>query len=182
MVIQEIINKIREIISNKIQEIIATQKFEKTFDFTRSFVARAGVADSVAIPITNEGPFVEHGINICYTKNSKLIRQTGTDPESGDPITKTINFCAVKVKFKSQSDNAGQSNDYIPIKLISTPGADDMPRYGARPFLHVYPKGDILIIDYDNREPEKLISSDVYEIEDEQIDICFSGKLYPLNN
>ena len=57
-----------------------------------------------------------------------------------------------------------------------------MPRYGARPFMHFYPKGDILIIDYDNREPEKLIDTDVYEIEDEQIDICFSGKLYPLNN
>lgn len=168
-------------IANKIQEIATTQKFEKSFDFTRSFVARAGVADSVAIPITNEGPFIEYNVNICYTKNSKLIRVTGED-EGGDPITTTINFCPVKLKFKSQADNAGQSNDYIPVKLISTPGADDMPRYGARPFMHFYPKGDILIIDYDNREPEKLIDTDVYEIEDEQIDICFSGKLYPLNN
>lgn len=163
-------------IANKLVEISATQKYEKSFDFTRSFVARAGVADSVAIPITNEGPFVEHSINICYTKNSKLIRVTGED------TTETINFCPVKLKFKSQADNAGQSNDYIPVKLIATPGADNMPRYGARPFLHFYPKGDILIIDYDNREPEKLIDTDVYEIEDEQIDICFSGKLYPLNN
>ena len=169
-------------IANKISEIATTQKFEKSFDFTRSFVARAGVADSVAIPITNEGPFIEYSVNICYTKNSKLIRETGTDPDTGDPITKTINFCPVKLKFKSQADNAGQSNDYIPVKLIATPGADDMPRYGSRPFMHFYPKGDILIIDYDNREPEKLIDTDVYEIEDEQIDICFSGKLYPLNN
>ena len=168
-------------IANKISEISTTQKFEKSFDFTRSFVARAGVADSVAIPITHEGPFIEYSVNICYTKNSKLIRVTGED-EGGDPITKTINFCPVKLKFKSQADNAGQSNDYIPVKLISTPGSDDMPRYGARPFMHFYPKGDILIIDYDNREPEKLIDTDTYEIEDEQIDICFSGKLYPLNN
>ena len=168
-------------IANKLNDISTTQKFEKTFDFTRSFVARAGVADSVAMPITNEGPFIEHSFNICYTKNSKLIRVIGTD-ENDDPITKTINFCPVKLKFKSQADNAGQSNDYIPIQLIATPGPDDMPRYGSRPFLHFYPKGDILIIDYDNREPEKLISSDVYEIEDERIDICFSGKLYPLNN
>lgn len=163
-------------IANKLLEISTTQKFEKTFDFTRSFVAKAGVADSVAIPITNEGPFVEHSYNIRFTKNSKLIRVTGEDE------TVTINFCPVKLKFKSQSDNAGQSNDYIPVQLIATPGTDDKPRYGARPFLHFYPKGDILIIDYDNREPEKLINTDVYEIEDERIDICFCGKLYPLNN
>ena len=168
-------------IAKKIADIATTQKYEKSFDFTRSFVARAGVADSVAIPITNEGPFVEHAINICYTKNSKLIRVTGEDGE-GNPITETINFCPVKLKFKSQADNAGQSNDYIPVQLIATPGADNMPRYGARPFLHFYPKGDILIIDYDNREPEKLIDTDTYEIEDERIDICFNGKLYPLNN
>lgn len=168
-------------IAQKLNEISTTQKYEKTFDFTRSFVARAGVADSVAIPITNEGPFIEHSYNISFTKNSKLIRVIGED-EGGNPITKTINFCPVKIKFKSQADNAGQSNDYIPVGLISTPGPDDMPRYGARPFLHFYPKGDILIIDYDNREPEKLIDTDVYEIEDERIEICFNGKLYPLNN
>ena len=168
-------------VTNKLAEISTTQKYEKTFDFTRSFIAHAGVADSVAIPITNEGPFVEHCYNISYTRNSKLIRVTGED-EHGDPITTTYNFGPGKIKFKSQADNAGQSNDYIPVQLISTPGPDTMARYGARPFLHFYPKGDILVIDYDNREPEKLIDTDVYEIEDEKIEICFSGKLYPLNN
>lgn len=167
-------------VTDKLNDIATTQKFEKTFDFTRSFIARAGVADSVAIPMTNEGPFVEHSYNISFTKNSKLTRIVGYDAEE-NPITQTTNFCPVRLKFKAASDNAGQSNDYIPVPLIATPGADGSSRYGQRPFLHFYPKGDILIIDYDNRAPEKQIDTDVYEIEDELIEICFSGKLYPLN-
>ena len=75
------------------------------------------------------------------------------------------------------------------MQLIATPFGDNMPRYGARPFMHLYPKGDVLIIEYDNRAPEALIKpsttyptdGDVYTMEDEEIEICFNGKLYPLN-
>ena len=49
----------------------------------------------------------------------------------------------------------------------------------ARSF--IYPKGDALIIDYDNRAPDSL-NGEVYDMKDETIDICFNGKIYPLND
>lgn len=157
-----------EQVTNKLVSLKETQAYEKPFDFTRSFVAKAGVADSFAIPITNEGPFLQEGYNIRYTQNSTMTR---------GGVTK--NICAVKLKFKSQADNAAQSNDYIPVQLIATPGGDQMSRYGSRPFVHLYPKGDVLIIEYDNRQPDALVSGDTYSMQDEQIEICFNGKIYP---
>lgn len=169
-------------ITKKLGDLKQTQAYEKTFDFTRSFVAKAGEANSFAIPITNEGPFLQESYNIIATKNSTLTR-------TYHGVTTTTNICATKLKFKSQADNSAQSNDYIPVQLISTPGFADSPRYGARPFFHLYPKGDVLIIEYDNRAPEALIKpsatyptdGDVYNMEDELIQICFNGKIYPLN-
>lgn len=169
-------------VTNKLTDLKQTQSFEKTFDFTRSFVAKAGEANAFAIPITNEGPFLQESYNIRCTSNSTRAR-------TYHGVTTTENICAVKLKFKSQADNAAQSNDYVPVQLIATPFGDGMPRYGARPFMHLYPKGDVLIIEYDNRAPEALIKpsaayptdGDVYTMEDEQIEICFNGKLYPLN-
>lgn len=169
-------------VTKKLTDLKQTQSFEKTFDFTRSFVAKAGEANAFAIPITNEGPFLQESYNIRCTSNSTRTR-------TYHGVATTENICAVKLKFKSQADNAAQSNDYVPVQLIATPFGDGMPRYGARPFLHLYPKGDVLIIEYDNRAPEELIKpsstypsdGDVYNMEDELIEICFNGKLYPLN-
>lgn len=156
-------------INAKIAGLKQSQAYEKTFDFTRTFVAKAGTADSFAVPITNEGPFLQESYNIRYTMNSTVTPSGG----SATP------FCGVKLKFKSQADNAAMSNDYIPVQLIATPGAPDSPRYGARPFLHIYPKGDVLIIEYDNRAPAS-INGESYSMKDEYIDICFNGKLYPM--
>lgn len=157
-----------ETVTNKLANLAETQRYEKTFDFTRSFVAKANTADSFAIPITNEGPFLEESYNIRFTENSRYVKDGNT-----------VSFCGVKVKFKSQADNAAQSNDYIPVQLISTPGGASMSRYGARPFLHLYPKGDVLIIEYDNRAPDAL-NGETYTMADERIEICFNGKIYPM--
>lgn len=157
-----------EQIKSKISEIRETQGFEKSFDFTRTFTAKKNTADTFSIPLPTEGPFYELGYNISFTKNSKLTR--------GGNV---YNLCAVKLRFRSQADNNAQSNDYIPVPLISTPGADDSSRYGSRPFTHMYKAGDVILIDYDNREPAALVAGDTYEMEDEEISICFNGKLYP---
>lgn len=156
-------------IKNELAVLKETQGYKKTFDFTRSFIAEAGKADSFAIPITNEGPFLQIAYNIKFTKNSTITRGGVT-----------TNICAVKLKFKSQADNASQSNDFVPVQLIATPG--DSSRYGARPFQHLYPKGDVLIIEYDNRQPTSLVAGDSYQMENEQIDICFTGFIYPVGN
>ena len=158
-------------IQNKLSDIKNSQRFEKTFDYTRSFVAKAGEANSFAIPMTNEGPFVQESLNIRYTINSTVTPDGGTaKPYNG-----------VKLKFKSQSAGNGQSNDFVPVQLIATPGAPDGERYGARPFFYYYPKGDVLIIEYDNRVPAS-IAGETYDIKDERIEICFNGKIYPLTN
>lgn len=161
-------------ITKKVNDARETQKFEKTFDLVRSFVAEAGKADSFTIPLTNEGPFIQESYNIRYSENSTVQ----SDPD--DPST-TKHFCGVKLKFKSQAAGNSQSSDFVPVQLISTPGSDAKPRYGARPFFYFYPKGDALIIDYDNRAPDSL-NGEVYTMHDETIDICFNGKIYPLND
>lgn len=170
--LESIIASIKETIYknivNKLANLFATQRFEKTFDFTRTFVAKANTADSFAIPITNEGPFIQESYNIRFTENSRYVKDGNT-----------VSFCGVKIRFKSQADNAAQSNDYIPVQLISTPGAQSMSRYGARPFLHAYPKADVLIIEYDNRAPE-VLNGETYTMADERIEICFNGKIYPV--
>ena len=158
-------------ITKKVNDAKESQKYEKTFDFVRSFVAEAGKADSFTIPMTTEGPFIQESYNIKYTKNSTVTPAGGT----------AKNFCGVKVKFKSQSAGNSQSSDFIPVQLISTPGSDDMPRYGARPFFYFYPKGDALVIEYDNRAPDSL-NGETYQMANELIEICFNGKIYPLND
>lgn len=155
-------------IKAKVASLKQSQAYEKTFDFTRTFVAEADTAGEFAVPITNEGPFLQQSYNIRCTSNSKVDYGQGNE-----------DFCGVKLKFKSQADNAAMSNDYIPVQLIATPGKRDGVRYGARPFMHIYPKGDVLIIEYDNRAPTP-IAGETYTMADERVEICFNGKLYPL--
>ena len=115
---------------------------------------------------------LQESVNIIVSQNSTVQ----TDPS--DPSTKKP-FCGLKIKFRSQSAGNSQSNDFIPVLLIATPGLKDFPRYGARSFPYYYPKGDALIIDYDNRVPDS-INGEVYDIKNETIDICFNGKIYPI--
>lgn len=157
----------REQIFAEINDLQETQAYKRTFDFVARFTAKANTADAVTIPINNAGAFKQLGYNIKYTKNSTLARGGNT-----------TNICAVKLKMRSQAANNTQSNDFVPVQLIATPGAADMPRYGTRPFMYVYPKGDALVIEYDNRAPAALVAGDTYTMQDEQIEICFNGNLY----
>ena len=160
----------REQILAEINDLQETQAYKRTFDFVARFTAKANTADAVTIPINNAGAFKQLGYNINYTKNSTLTRGGNT-----------TNICAVKLKMRSQAANNTQSNDFIPVQLLATPGAADMPRYGTRPFMYVYPKGDALVIEYDNRAPAALVPGDTYTMQDEQIEICFNGYLYVID-
>ena len=155
-------------IYNKVNEAQRTQRFEKTFDLVRTFTAKANTSDSVTIPVTNEGPFILEGYNIAYTKNST------TTPDGGS--AKSV--CFTKLKFKSQSAGNAMSSDFVPVQLIASPGSDDSPRYGSRPFFYFFPKGDALTIEYDNRAPAAL-NGETNVSKDERIDICFKGCIYP---
>ena len=161
---------IKDTIENELEAIKTTQAYKKPIDYTRTFTAKAGVADQFVIPMTNEGPFLCTGYNIRYTKNSTMVRGGNT-----------TNLCAVKIKFKSQADNSAQSNDYIPVQLIATPGEENGTRYGSRPWYHLYPKGDALVIEYDNRAPAALVVGDTYTMQDERIEIVFTGYIFPLS-
>ena len=148
----------------RVNDAKTTQAFEKAFDLVRSFVAEAGKTDSVTIPLTNEGPFIMESMNIRFTSNSS---ETGKTAQN-----------YTKLKFKSQSAGNAMSSDFIPVQLIATPGGEGSPRYGARPFKYFFPKGDALIIEYDNREPEQL-NTETYTMKNERIELCFTGKIYP---
>lgn len=160
----------REQVFAEINDLQETQAYKRTFDFVARFTAKANTADAVTIPINNAGAFKQLGYNIKYTKNSTLTRGGNT-----------TNICAVKLKMRSQAANNTQSNDFVPVQLMATPGAADMPRYGSRPFMYVYPKGDALVIEYDNRAPSVLVAGDSYTMQDEQIEICFNGYLYVID-
>ena len=160
----------REQVKTEINDLLETQGYKRTFDFVARFTAKANTADAVTIPINNAGDFKQLGYNIRYTKNSTLTRGGVT-----------TNICAVKLRFRSQAANNTQSNDFISVPLIATPGAEDMPRYGSRPFLYVYPKGDALVIEYDNRAPSVLVAGDTYNMEDEEIEIVINGNLYVID-
>ena len=162
-------------IKQEITDLKETQGFKRSFDFVASFIAEADKADTVVIPINNAGDFEELGYNIMYTENSKKITPAPTDDDP-DAVEEE-NACFVKMMFRSEAANNSQSNDYIPVQLISTPGSDVNPRYGSREFLYIYPEGDTLVIAYDNRKPEQVNDED-YEMKNERIDICFTGKLF----
>lgn len=155
-------------ILQKVNDAQNSQRYEKTFDLVRSFVAKAGMAESFSIPLTTEGPFIQESYNIRVSHNSTVTKDGNTTA-----------FCGVKLKFKSQSAGNAQSSDFVPVQLIATPGYDENPRYGARPFFYFYPKGDQLVIEYDNRAPTPL-NGESYTMANEQIDICLNGKLYPI--
>lgn len=156
-------------IQNKVNAAAQTQRYEKPFDLVRSFVAKANTADTVTIPLTNEGPFIQESINIAYTKNSS------TTPSGGTASPR----CFTRLKFKSQAAGNAQSSDFVPVQLISTPGAEGSPRYGARPFGYYFPKADALIIEYDNRAPAAL-NGETNTSRDERIEVCIHGKVYPI--
>lgn len=153
------------------QDLRQTQAVKKTFDYVISFVAKANTAGSVSIPINSDGDFHQLGYNIRFSKNSKwthLVNGTST----------VTNINNVKLAFSSQTANGKQSNDFVPVQLIATPGSDDEPRYGSRPFDFTYPENDTLVIEYDNRAPDVLVTGESYAMEDERIDIVFNGKLF----
>lgn len=164
-------------VKKQLDDARKTQGFKKQYDFTRSFVALANRADSIAIPLPTEGSFIETEYNIEYSKNSTFTPNNS----EGLPIEaeKTaVNLC--KLKMRSQADNASQSNDYIPVGLISTPGDGSKARYGARPFFHVYRANDSLIIDYDNRAPsdENITKLGTFDVKNETISIVIKGWLF----
>ena len=159
----------RTSVKAELMAIKQTQAFKKRFDFTRKIVARGGQADEEVIPLTNEGPFLCTGYNIRYSKNSTITRGGVT-----------TNICRVGLRFKAESDNSAQSNDFVPVQLIATPGEPDGSRYGERPWQHLYPEGDALTIQYDNRAPvNPLVPGDTYVMNDEEIEIVFTGYIFP---
>lgn len=159
---------ISESIKKKVLDMKEAQRYEKRYDFTRSVIAKQDEAGTLSIPMTTEGPFYMLGYNIMFTKNSSKTTAGGT----------TINAPFTKLRLRAESDNCAMSNDYIPVELIATPGAEDSSRYGMREFNHLFGKGDRLMIDYDHREPD-AIAGETYTLADEKIEIVFTGYLYP---
>lgn len=140
------------------RKLLAGQRHQRQYDFVRRIVIRAGVAGSDEVNLPSEGAFEQLGYNIEYTA------QTGPGVAGTAPAF---------LRFKSQSDGQGQSNDLLPLRCISTPGAivAGIPgvRYGYRQFWHFYAKDDRLSIEWDGRQL----------VEDIAVEIVFTGYVYP---
>lgn len=159
-------------VQTEVNNAAQTQRYKKRFDLTITFTAAANTADSVTIPLITEGAFIQESVNIRYTSNSSYTN----DPDGTPDFHGSQNF--VGLRFRSQAAGNAQSSDYVPVQLIATPGAEGSPRYGARPCPYYYPKGDAIIIEYNNKEPEKL-NGEAYDVKNERIEVCISGYIYP---
>lgn len=147
-------------------ELHGKQLIARSYDFVRTFTAVAGQSNYFNIPLPTEGAFLSFGYNISTTKNSTVT------PNGGSPQNRSF----VKLQFRAQNDNAAQSNDLIPIELISTPFGVDGVRYGIREFKHLYNDNDSLKIEYSNLAPS-VINGETYNIQNEVVSICFTGIL-----
>ena len=129
------------------------QRFRRRIDFRRRFVINPGTTGTDEIPLPTDGAFESEGYNIEYTTQSDT-----TAPAF--------------IRFKSQSDGQGQSNDYLPLRSISTPGAivagSPGIRYGFRQFWHFYERSDKLTIEWDGTQLTQAIT----------VDLVMTGWLY----
>ena len=159
-------------VQTEVYNAATTQRYKKRFDLTISFTAAANTADAVTIPLITEGAFISENINISHTVNSSYTN----DPDGTPDTHYNQNF--VGLRFRSQAAGNAQSNDFIPVQLIATPGGEGSPRYGSRPMPYYYPKGDAIIIEYSNKAPEQ-VNDETYDVKNERIEICISGYIYP---
>ena len=115
-------------INAKIAGLKQSQAYEKTFDFTRSFVAKAGTAGEFAVPITNEGPFLEESYNIRYTENS-VVEDAGGNTKQvcvdlrARPITPR---CLTTISRSSLSRRRALTTEPVTVRvrsIIFTPRA-----------------------------------------------------------
>lgn len=136
-----------------VQSMKQTQLFRRQFDFTRQFTIVAGQKGADEVPLPTEGSYEQIGYNIEHTTQSD-----GSAP--------------AKIRFKSQGDGQGQSNDFLPLRSISTPGAivagTPGVRYGYRPFWRFFERADRLTIEWDG----SALSTDI------TVQIVFTGYLY----
>lgn len=136
-------------------ELKQTQKFRRQYDYTRRFIAIAGQKNTVEIPLPSEGDFQILGYNIEYTQV----------PEEGE---------SVFLRFHQQDGAKSWSNDQIPIRSISTPGARIVGnpgiRYGFRNFTAYIEQNDKISIDWDNSAG----------ISDVEIFVTFTGFIWPI--
>ncbi len=136
-----------------VSKMQTSQRFARRFDFFRLFTIQPGTTGTDEIPLPTEGAFESEGYNIEYSTQPDGTADAG-------------------LRFKSQSDGQGQSNDFLPLRSISTPGAivtgNPGIRYGMRPFWHFYERSDKLTIEWDGTRLTSAIT----------VKIVFTGWLY----
>jgi hypothetical protein len=133
---------------DRVSQMASSQKACYQFEFTRSFTMQPGETGSVQLPMASEGDFEQEEYNISYNGANSSDRP--------------------KIRFKAQASGESQSNDYVPLSLISTPGVSNV-RFGSRPFWRFYPAKDSLTIEWDARQCTNAII----------VDISFKGWIYP---
>lgn len=136
-------------------QIEETQKYRRQYDFVRTFTATAGQQNAVEIPMPSEGDYQILGYNISYSAQAD-----GSQP--------------LQLRFRQQDGGKSWSNDFIPARLIATPGvaatstAAGGIRYGFREFTAFVRKNDKITIEYNAQGAATDIVCSV----------CFTGYLW----
>jgi len=132
-----------------VQNLFTTQQYRRDVLLSRKFTATAGSSNYVELSLPKEGAFELMGWNIQHTLDG------GAPPQ-------------LYLKFSNSGDGGAWSNDFLPIRCISTPGAPGVPRYGFMSFWRAISQEEKIKIEYNAAN----CSNDV------EIEIVFYGRVY----
>jgi len=132
-----------------VQNLFTTQQYRRDVLLSRKFTATAGASNYVELSLPKEGAFELMGWNIQHTLDG------GAPPQ-------------LYLKFSNSGDGGAWSNDFLPIRCISTPGAPGVPRYGFMAFWRAISQEEKIKIEYNAAN----CSNDV------EIEIVFYGRVY----
>lgn len=129
-----------EIIKLK-QQMASRQSIVRAFDIPQTIVCKANHVEQRTIPLSTQGDIELKGYNIAYD-----LTQAGLD--------------VLSIKFTDLSKSYPFSSDFVPLRLISTPGAkvagEAGIRYHYREFHRYIQKNGDLFIEINNPSDEEL--------------------------
>ena len=126
------------------------QDIAPDYELTRRFVCKAGETGAAEMPAPSEADFLLEEYNIEYE-----VQNNGAE--------------SLYLRFKNLDSGRAWSNDLIPARSISTPGARiaGNVRYGSRKFTAFLKKNSKLSIEWKNEAAQDLT-----------VWVTFKGKLF----
>ena len=132
-----------------VQNLFTTQQYCREVLLTRKFTATAGTSNYLELSLPKEGAFELLGWNITHGLD-------GANPPQ------------LYLKFANSGDGGAWSNDFVGVRLIATPGAPGVARYGYMPFKRNISQEEKIKIEYNAANCANNI----------EVEILFYGRVY----